>query len=79
VLCKAENDIVVPLDEFLKDKKEGFPLLTNIVVGIPKTCDDYQEEAEGDLKSEHKDAGIQLNMIHPGDPASGMAALLEDG
>jgi hypothetical protein len=77
VLCKAENDIVVPLDEFLKDKKEAFPLLTNIVVIIPKLRDCYQE-AERDLKSEYKDARIQLHMIHPGDPASGVAALLED-
>jgi hypothetical protein len=42
-LCKAKNDTVVPLDESLKDKKEAFPLLTNIVVGIPKLRDYYQE------------------------------------
>jgi hypothetical protein len=75
VLCRAVNNILVLLYEFLNDK-ESFPLLTNIVVGISGLRDYCREE---DLKSEYKDAGIQLHMIHPGDPAGGMAALLEDG
>jgi hypothetical protein len=78
VLRKAKNSILIPLYEFLNDK-ESFPLLTNIVVRILELRDDYQEEAEGNLKSKYEDAGIQLHMIHRGDPVSGVAALLEDG
>jgi hypothetical protein len=40
VLCKSKYDTVVSLDEFLKDKKEAFPPLTNIVVGIPSVSNE---------------------------------------
>jgi hypothetical protein len=74
----AERNIVDPLCEFLNDKKERFPLLTNIVIGIPHFPGDKQKKAEEYLRASYRETVIQPHILHPGDLADGVDAFLRD-
>lgn len=71
VLVKCDFDILDLLQELLKQRKEKFHALKNIAIGIQKSTstggsNDYRG-IEEQFKAGYKEAGIELQVVRPGD------------